>query len=605
MGIAVERPADRTAGDPHSPTAAAVRAALADILASPDFVASERARKFLQYVVEETLAGRSERIKAFSVALEVFGRDQTFDAQNDPVVRIEAGRLRRALERYYLLAGQNDAIVIEIPKGGYIPIFATRIADPPIEAALPSSPSGAPSQEPAVWPRRRLLLAAAAALVAIVFAFAWHLFGPIRDQTKQANQLPAGPSLLVLPFVDLGEGATSALYSAALTDEIVTSLAHFKEITVLGVRTSQTVGSNADIVRLHDEFKVKYVLEGSVRANSARIIVSGRLLDAASGKVLWSQQYEDPVTAANLFSIPVSTAKEVAAAIAQPYGVVVQAESARASANPPDDLEAYLCTLQYYVYRPKPSPEGHAAVRACLERSVARFPTYATAWALLAQIYVDEARHGLNPLAGDFAARDRALTAGREAARLEPENPRALQALATALFYTHHVDEAFEVGERAIALTPNDAELLGQFGQLVGLSGRLERGRALVEQAIARNPAHSDFDRGVLALIAYMQFDYDTALTEITRANLQQLPIYHQVAAIIYAQKGLDDKAHAAAAEFQRLMPNFAPNLWAELDIRNMPREIQLHIADGMRKSGIAVPPPPVVENTAPGAARP
>jgi adenylate cyclase len=60
----------------------------------------QRTRNFLRYVTEETLAGRAERIKAYSIAMEVFGRDQTFDAQNDPVVRIEAGGLRRALERY-------------------------------------------------------------------------------------------------------------------------------------------------------------------------------------------------------------------------------------------------------------------------------------------------------------------------------------------------------------------------------------------------------------------------------------------------------------------------------------------------------------------------
>jgi len=176
--------------------------------------------------------------------------------------------------------------------------------------------------------------------------------------------------------------------------------------------------------------------------------------------------------------------------------------------------------------------------------------------------------------------------------RLDPKNPRALQSLATTLFYTHHVDEAFEVGDRAIALTPDDAELLGQIGQLVGLSGRLDKGRALLEQAVARNPGRSGFYRGALALIAYMQFDYETALAEIDRADLQELPIYYGVAAIIYAQKGLDARARAAAKEFQRLLPDFMPNLWAELDIRNIPLETQRHIADGFRKAGMTVPLP-------------
>ena len=80
------------------------------ILASPDFNVPERARAFLEYVVTETLSGRADRIKAYSIAIEVFGRGASFDPQSDPVVRIEAGRVRRGLERYYLTAGRSDPI---------------------------------------------------------------------------------------------------------------------------------------------------------------------------------------------------------------------------------------------------------------------------------------------------------------------------------------------------------------------------------------------------------------------------------------------------------------------------------------------------------------
>ena len=101
-----------------------IRAQLERILASPDFNVPERARTFLKYVVTETLSGRADRIKAYSIAVEVFGRDASFDPQSDPVVRIEAGRVRRALERYYLTAGSSDPIAITIPKGSYVPAFS-------------------------------------------------------------------------------------------------------------------------------------------------------------------------------------------------------------------------------------------------------------------------------------------------------------------------------------------------------------------------------------------------------------------------------------------------------------------------------------------------
>ena len=100
-----------------------VRAQLERIVTSREFPTAGRGAAFLTYIVEEVLAGRTDRIKGYAIALEVFRRDQHF-TQEDPVVRIEAGRLRRALERYYLVAGQNDPVRIDVPKGGYIPVFS-------------------------------------------------------------------------------------------------------------------------------------------------------------------------------------------------------------------------------------------------------------------------------------------------------------------------------------------------------------------------------------------------------------------------------------------------------------------------------------------------
>ena len=583
--------------DATQPPADAIRATVERIVASPDFAASDRARRFLRYVVEETLSGRSERIKAFSVAVEVFGRDESFDPQNDPVVRIEAGRLRRALEHYYLLSGRDDPVIIDIPKGGYVPTFrfgaVEELAGTPVEDEV--APVVAPP--PSSRRRRWGVVAAVLALVGIGGAVAWYATGLPPFNAAEATVPLTGPRVVVLPFVDLGDGTVSALYSAALTDDIVSALGSFKEITVLGVQTSRSLGPEPDMRTLSADLDVQYVLEGSVRADMARIRVGARLLSATNGAVLWSRSYEHPLTVGDLFSIQMKTAGEVASAIAQPYGIVFTAEAAGEPQSPPDDLDAYLCTLKYYVYRAAITPEGYREVKDCLERAVAGFPEYATAWALLALVYVDEIRTGF--AAGAAPPEVRALAAARTAVRLDPENARALQALATSLFYSHQLDEAFDVADEALALNPNDSELLGQLGQLMGLAGRTDEGRALLEKALMLNPAHSGFYRGVLATIAYMQYDYDTALAEIERADMRKLPIYHGVAAIIYAQEGMTDKARAEVEQFQRMAPKFIPNLWAELDKRNIPREAQLHMAEGLRKAGVTLPPLPPERSTA------
>src|SRR5262245_19070884 len=94
-------------GVEKSPCAADDRAELQRVMNSVHFSTSDRNRRFLDYVIEETLAGRAERLKAYTIATMVFGRPESFDPQLDPVVRIEARRLRRALERFYLIEGED------------------------------------------------------------------------------------------------------------------------------------------------------------------------------------------------------------------------------------------------------------------------------------------------------------------------------------------------------------------------------------------------------------------------------------------------------------------------------------------------------------------
>src|SRR6476620_11285111 len=111
------------ASQPPDTFVADVREHLERVLRSPHFDGSARSREFLRYVVEEVLAGRAAYLKQAAIAVEVFGRKPDFDAVIDPIVRVQAGRLRRSLERYYLLSGDAHAIRIELPKGSYAPVF--------------------------------------------------------------------------------------------------------------------------------------------------------------------------------------------------------------------------------------------------------------------------------------------------------------------------------------------------------------------------------------------------------------------------------------------------------------------------------------------------
>src|SRR5262252_5277039 len=121
--------------------AQSVRQQLERVLASPGFARNARLSKFLRFVVEGHLGGKDKELKESVIAIEVFGRSTDFDSRLDPVVRTEAVRLRARLSDYYLKSGKADALVIELPKGGYVPRFREIAREQPITA-----PGGGPKQ---------------------------------------------------------------------------------------------------------------------------------------------------------------------------------------------------------------------------------------------------------------------------------------------------------------------------------------------------------------------------------------------------------------------------------------------------------------------------
>jgi adenylate cyclase len=380
------------------------------------------------------------------------------------------------------------------------------------------------------------------------------------------------------------------LYAAGLTEEVLTQLANFKELTILGRETSMSITPQTDVTRVRRDFGARYLLEGGMRLSAGRIRVTSRLLDAGTAAVLWSQAYDADLGTHSLFAIQEDIARQVATTVAQPYGIVFRADAQRTARQPPDDLEAYACTLRFYAYHAALSVEQHAVVRDCLRRTAAQFPGYATAWAMLSLLYLDQDRFGFNPEPGQPPPLDKALETARRAVNLDQSNPRALQALMMTLFFRQEVAEALHVGERAVAINPNDTELLGEFGARVAFSGEWERGGLLLEQALTRNPGHSGYYHAMLAFVAYMQRDYEHAFAEIRQSNQDKVSLYHGIAAIIYARLGMTAEAARAGEQFQKMSPRFIENLHAELLRRNLRPADRAHVIEGLRLAGVLVP---------------
>src|SRR6266542_1595240 len=142
------------------------------ILEIPGFARNERLSRFLRFVVERHLEGRNSEIKESLIAIEVFGRPPDYDPKRDAVVRAEASRLRARLGEYYLGQGKDDPVVIELPKGGYVPVIRHREA-----TGESAGPTGAPSG-PGARPVRWRIWGALACLVVTAAAVGWWRLRP-------------------------------------------------------------------------------------------------------------------------------------------------------------------------------------------------------------------------------------------------------------------------------------------------------------------------------------------------------------------------------------------------------------------------------------------
>lgn len=570
-GGAAKPPAIESPLDPEDEaiTPAAIREALARILQSEAFDAPPRSRRFLSYVVEETLAGRADRIKAFSIATDVFGRGADFDAHADPIVRLEAVRLRRALEQYYERGGADDPIGISIPKGGYVPAFARRLSAPAVEAFE------AGRRPP--WVLGLVVVACVGLIVSLglfVEATGW-------SPWRAATSTPAVPRLLVRPIDDLSGSPASAALAGGLTQEILGQMAKFRDIvTVEGERGNP------------NDHGARYVLLGGVSLVGSRLRLQARVLDAEDVSVLWAHTYELDYDTTRRIAVEEQLAREVATELGQPYGVIYKADAGRSGADTSGDWESYSCTLSYFTYRANLDARSHPRVRECLEKTVARFPDYATAWALLAQTYLDELRFQYPVEATTApASLEKAIAAAKRAVELDPRNVRALQAKMLALYFDGQVESALAIGEQAMATNPNDTELMGEYGLRVADSGQWPRGCALVAQARERNPGPLGYYEVILSICAYIEKDYAAATMWIRRAAVVDNPAYHLIAAAVFAEAG-----HPVDAEVERKWltahaPKFVANVRSWVGLRNVSATDRDRFLQSLRKAGIEVPP--------------
>lgn len=579
-----------------------VQEQLERILASPDFDAPERNRRFLRYVVEEALAGRGERIKAYGIAVAVFDRDDSFDAQSDPIVRIEASRLRRSLERYYLLAGQNDPVRIEIPKGAYVPAFHRQLTAPSIIASEAPPRRGWPK---IAWrrfaqssPHAALALVVLCALAAIggLVSVLWPESSPVTETAMQ--DLRQGPAILVTPFVDDSEATAHPALSQGFTRELIAGLTRFNDLFVFGPETAFRLGDTAEPRGVAVDMGVDFILTGGMAVSSDRFRLTAALIEVESGRYLWSGRFEGDLSATEIIQVRDDLADQVVRELAQPYGVIFSAKAYEIEGKRSQSLTSYECVLRFYKYWKTYDADLYESVRECLERAVVVDEDYADAFASLAIIYADAYRFHRERSLERSDPLARALQLARRAVELAPNSTHSYHALHLVYWLMNDVERSLEAAERGLALNPNDTALMADLGLRYCIRAQWDQGLPLVRQAYARNPGQSGQYRIALFLHHYINGQYEEALAEAKKVEARGIIYNHIVLAMAYARLGQTQEATAELARILAIDPVYGNHVIADLQKRNLHPDLIETVVDGLRAAGLAVDGSPTPEDS-------
>ena len=274
------------------------------------FANSERMSRFLRHIVERTCAGQADQLKEFAIGTDVFDRDERYDPRLDSVVRVEASRLRSKLAEYYASEGVDDAVLITVPKGGYIPAFGHRAAA--VAAGGAERPAVAPEKRTATNQRPWFARIAAAIVTVAVAAgaMAWY-----RGNDVMPRRALHDLSIAVLPFEVSPSDKSGQALAAQVTDGVTRELTRLGSLQVVSHLTARHAATQdrslSDIARA---VGADVVATGNLLYTGDGIRVEAVLVDATSDRKFWVGEIDG--VAANLGALQQQVAASLAKAVA-------------------------------------------------------------------------------------------------------------------------------------------------------------------------------------------------------------------------------------------------------------------------------------------------
>jgi adenylate cyclase len=518
-------------GETPGPKAAVEQ--LERILASGDFDASPRSRAFIRFIIEETLAGRQEALTQAAIATRVFGRREDFDPTVDPIVRIQAGRLRRSLERYYLLSGAGDPVRIELPRGSYVP--ALRWASP-AERPEAETDAGRPSAAVDDW-----------------------------------------PCVVVLPFESAASDPGLHEAAARFREQLVVEMDRYRDVRVVLRSERDRPGSWPRGAR-------RFQLSGRLSRDEGGRRLTAHLLDSRTANQVWAQEYRGGSDLSSTFYE--ETARIVAVRVASEQGAVAQGLWVEQRRRPPAVETPYGAILRSYQFFFNRDPADLAPAVEALKRVVAAEPECSLAWVQLSRLY--SANYAFEVAAVDTPIEE-ALAFAQQGVRRDPTGQRARGALAFALLLKGELAASRVEAQNALDVNPDSLVYLESIGWVMTLCGDWERGPALVQRALARNPHHMPVAFHALWVDHLRRGELDQAYQAALQFSDAAFFWRALMRACCLGHLGRLPEARLEVAELLASMPDFAGRGRALIGRLIKFPDLFERIVEGLGKAGLAL----------------
>ncbi len=488
-----------------------VETQLGRIIASRQFRNAPRLSRFLTYVVNERLTGRLDRLKGYTIGLEVFDKNDDFDPQADTIVRVQARALRQKLDQYYTQDGVQDPVQITMTRGSYEPGFVVvkNAGDIPTDA------------RPAALNK---------------------------------------PSIAVLPFDDYSQAVATiarASFSDGLTEEIIANLSRFKELSVFSRSTTKKAKlDNLDIAQMYAAFRPDFVLEGSCRINEQEVVITINLVVASLDEVILTQHFNHALTPSAFYGVQDEMAVLIAERIADRFGPLDQYARRTARGGQSLKWDTFRWISEYHKYAIQLCDEDRQTIKAGLGRALENDPASSDAHAALALITLDEYRVSIAAVPA-AALLDIALIQALEAVHWDPDNAVAYQALAVSRFHRREFDLFEQAAEQALTLNPGRADMLAMIGICYAARMDWEKAMPLLDRAIALNPLQPGWFHIPKAIGLMMAGQTQAAIAEMLVSPLPGVFFYHCHLAWFLAETNDIGTALEEKAKLLEVLPDF------------------------------------------------